>query len=107
MARSCRTPACADAAPESPLRPNATMLIRHATPDDAAAIQAIYAPIVDATCISFETTAPTVAEMRARIVATTLTHPWLVSEDAGGSVDGYAYAGRHRNARPTSGRWML
>ena len=72
------------------------MPIRHATPDDAAAIQAIYAPIVDATCISFEVAAPTVAEMRARIVATTLTHPWLVSEDAAGSVDGYAYAGRHR-----------
>jgi phosphinothricin acetyltransferase len=72
------------------------MLIRHATPDDAAAVHAIYAPLVEDTCISFELRPPSVEEMRARIAATTQTHPWLVSVDEAGAVSGYAYAGKHR-----------
>jgi L-amino acid N-acyltransferase YncA len=71
------------------------MSIRVATADDAAAIQAIYAPIVDHTFISFETRPPTVAEMRRRIEATLQTLPWFVHEDDAGRVAGYAYAGRH------------
>ncbi len=70
------------------------MQIRPATPADAAAIQAIYAPIVRDTCISFEVTPPTVDEMRARIESATL--PWLVGVDDTGAVNGYVYASRHR-----------
>ena len=70
------------------------MQIRPATPDDAQAIQAIYAPIVRDTCISFELVAPTVDEMRARIASSTL--PWLVGVDHAGAVNGYVHASRHR-----------
>jgi L-amino acid N-acyltransferase YncA len=62
--------------------------IRTATPADAAAVAAIYDPIVRDTTISFETDVPGQAEMRARIEKT-LTHlPWLVAEDATGAVGG-------------------
>jgi len=72
------------------------MNIRVATPADADAITAIYAPIVANTSISFELTPPSVDEMRARIVKTLQDLPWLVSEDDQGSVDGYVYASKHR-----------
>jgi L-amino acid N-acyltransferase YncA len=72
------------------------MKIRVATLQDAEAIAAIYAPIVSGTTISFELDPPSVDEMRSRIAATLQQLPWLVSEDGAGHVDGYAYAGRHR-----------
>ena len=72
------------------------MQIRTALPDDAAAIQAIYAPVVRDTCISFEVTPPTVAEMRARIHSSPSTLPWLVGLDDAGHVNGYVYASKHR-----------
>ena len=56
------------------------MLIRSATPDDAAACAAIYAPYVTDTAISFETEAPTAAEMAERIAASIA---WFVLEDDG------------------------
>lgn len=72
------------------------MNIRTATPADAAAVAAIYDPIVRDTTISFETEVPGEAEMRARIEKT-LTHlPWLVAQDTTGAVGGYAYASKHR-----------
>ena len=43
------------------------MSIRVATAADAAAIQAIYAPIVDRTFISFETQPPSLEQMRQSI----------------------------------------
>jgi phosphinothricin acetyltransferase len=70
--------------------------VRTARPDDADAITALYAPIVAETTISFELEPPTAAEMRTRIETTLQRLPWLVSVDAQGAVDGYAYAGRHR-----------
>jgi len=70
-------------------------LIRLATPGDAAAIHAIYAPIVRETFISFELEAPDVAGIERRVAATLARFPWLVFEDGGG-VAGYAYAGEHR-----------
>lgn len=70
--------------------------LRLATPTDAAAIAAIYAPIVQDTGISFELTPPSEAEMRARVVKTLGQYPWLVCEDAG-EVLGYAYASPHRS----------
>jgi phosphinothricin acetyltransferase len=72
------------------------MRIRTATPDDDAAIAAIYAPIVTDTAISFELQPPTVAEMRQRILATLPLLPWLVGEDAQGAVCGYVYASKFR-----------
>ena len=70
-------------------------VIRLATPADAPTIGAMYRPIVESTTISFETVAPDEGEMRARIVETLRTHPWLVFE-RDGHVLGYAYATRHR-----------
>ncbi len=73
-------------------------MIRLALATDAAALQAIYAPIVRDTPTSFEVEVPTVDEMRRRIVETTVTHPWLVYERQG-EVLGYVYGSKHR-ARP-------
>jgi L-amino acid N-acyltransferase YncA len=70
--------------------------MRFATPADAAQVQAIYAPYVRDTTISFELEPPGVDEMAGRIAATLATHPWLVME-SGGRVAGYAYASRHRD----------
>jgi phosphinothricin acetyltransferase len=70
-------------------------MIRVVGPSDAAAVAAIYAPIVETTFISFETEAPGPAEIARRIAAHLPTHPWLVFEDAAG-VGGYAYAGPHQ-----------
>jgi phosphinothricin acetyltransferase len=72
------------------------MTLRVATPDDAAAIAAIYAPIVLNTPISFEMEPPSVDEMRTRISNTLRALPWLVSLDAAGTVNGYVYASKHR-----------
>jgi phosphinothricin acetyltransferase len=69
--------------------------IRVATPADAGQIQAIYAPIVRDTAISFEYEPPTVDEMAQRIAGTLPTHPYLVCEDDR-QVLGYIYASEHR-----------
>ncbi|WP_437378725.1 arsinothricin resistance N-acetyltransferase ArsN1 family B [Inquilinus limosus] len=79
-------------------------MIRLATPEDAPALQAIYAPIVAETAISFELTPPTAAEMAERISKTLPAHPWLVLE-RDDRILGYAYAGPHR-ARPAY-RWSV
>lgn len=60
------------------------VLIRPARTDDAGAIQAIYAPLVEHTAISFEETVPTVWEMVGRIVSTQKTHPYLVAKRMSG-----------------------
>ena len=80
-------------------------MIRAATPDDAGAIAAIYAPIVRDTTISFELLPPTVDEMRARIESTLQRLPWLVSLDGGGAIDGYVHAGKHRD--PGAYQWSV
>ena len=69
--------------------------IRTARPEDAAAIHAIYAPIVEHTIISFETDVPSVQDMESRIRNTLQTHPYVVAE-LEGRFCGYAYAGPHR-----------
>ena len=71
-------------------------VIRLATPHDAAAVHAIYAPIVRDTVISFEWEPPSADEMRARIEKVRADrYPWLVAE-VDGHVRGYAYASRFR-----------
>lgn len=71
------------------------MNIRPVLEQDAAAIAAIYRPIVRDTWISFEVDPPSAAEMRTRIEASAGDYPWLVG-DLDGRVAGYAYASRHR-----------
>ena len=72
------------------------MRIRVVTRKDAAAIQAIYAPVVANTPISFEVEPPTVAEMERRVASTLSRFPWFVGEDEAGRVNGYVYAGPHK-----------
>ena len=69
--------------------------IRLAWTSDAGAILDIYRPIVRDSHISFEMTAPDVAEMEARIVKTLVQYPWLVCEIES-QVAGYAYASAFR-----------
>ncbi|MDC7715793.1 GNAT family N-acetyltransferase [Vogesella sp. DC21W] len=72
------------------------LFIREATPDDAAAICAIYNPYIEYTTISFEEKPVAVSEMAERIAHTQAQGlPWLVAE-AGGDMLGYAYATRWR-----------
>jgi phosphinothricin acetyltransferase len=67
---------------------------------DAAGVQAIYAPIVRDTAISFELEPPSVEEMAQRIAKTMDAGlPWLVLEHDG-AVLGYVYAAKHRGDRP-------
>src|SRR6185503_12793179 len=80
-------------------------MIRPATPEDAAAIAAIYAPIVRDTTISFELEPPSADEMRTRIGSTLRRLPWLVSVDDAGAVNGYVYAGKHRD--PGAYQWSV
>jgi phosphinothricin acetyltransferase len=70
-------------------------IIRLATEDDAAAVQAIYAPFCEATPVSFETQAPSVEAMRSRITSTLSAFPWLIYQ-VDDRVLGYAYASKHR-----------
>jgi phosphinothricin acetyltransferase len=62
---------------------------------DAAQIQAIYAPVVRDTPISFEYEPPDVAEIERRMAKVLASKPWLVYDEAG-VVLGYAYASTFR-----------
>lgn len=70
---------------------DASFRFRIATPDDAPALLAIYAPYVENTAISFEYTVPSVEEFRSRIEGVRKSYPYLVAEAADGSLLGYAY----------------
>lgn len=72
--------------------------IRLAQMTDAAEIQAIYAPSVEHSPISFELAPPSAEEMAARIAKTIKQHPWLVCTD-GSAICGYAYASEHRERK--------
>jgi L-amino acid N-acyltransferase YncA len=74
----------------------AAALLRLATPTDAEAIAAIYAPYVNETPISFELEPPTAEQMAGRIERTIARTPWVVAE-IDGVVRAYAYAGRFRD----------
>ena len=66
--------------------------IRAASPEDAAAILAIYAPYVRDTAITFEYEVPSLAEFRSRIQNTLDRYPYLAAL-RGDRIVGYAYAG--------------
>jgi len=73
-----------------------TPLIRDATPDDAAAIAAIYRHYVLTHTATFETDPPDAAEMTARMQRITQSGmPYLVAEDES-SIVGYSYATTYR-----------
>lgn len=71
-------------------------MIRIATPDDAAALCAIYSHYVINTAVSFEITPPDANEFKRRIENTLKTYPYLVCEIDGKAV-GYTYAYRFRD----------
>jgi phosphinothricin acetyltransferase len=71
------------------------MILRAATPADAAALSVLYAPYVADSVVSFETEPPDSAEMRRRIEGGGDLYPWLLAEE-GGEVLGYAYASAFR-----------
>ena len=69
---------------------------------DAKAIQAIYAPYVEQTAVTFEYNVPSEEEFRKRIETVKQKYPWIVAERlrvgdgtsgmADGKIVGYAYA---------------
>lgn len=67
------------------------LTIRPATADDAAACADIYGFYVRHTHISFESEPPSTEEMAQRIAAYSARHAWLVAQEAGGHVVGFAY----------------
>jgi phosphinothricin acetyltransferase len=71
------------------------MDVRQIVIGDASAVQAIYAPYVTDTTISFEEVPPDIMEVERRIAAILPTYPYLVAEEDGRIV-GYAYASEHR-----------
>lgn len=66
------------------------LVIRPASPDDAALLRLIYAPYIQETAITFEKTVPSLKEFRERIVHTLQQYPYLVCEE-NQEVVGYAY----------------
>ena len=70
---------------------NDEIKLRTATPQDAEALAAIYAPYVENTSITFEYVVPTAEEFAERIRRTLARYPYLVAEKNGIPI-GYAYA---------------
>ena len=64
-------------------QPAAPMIIRPANLSDAAAMLAIYAPIVEDTAISFEAMPPTLQDFTARVQKYAQGWAWLVAEREG------------------------
>lgn len=65
--------------------------VRQATVADAAAVLAVYAPYIEDTAITFETSVPTVEAFAARMEGIVGTYPYLVVE-CDGAIVGFAYA---------------
>ena len=72
--------------------------IRIAEEKDAAAMLAIYAPLVANTTITFEYEIPSINDFAARILQYLKDYPWLVCEH-GTTLIAYAYAGKHRERK--------
>ena len=70
---------------------NKEIVIRPATPDDAAALLKIYAPYVTDTAITFEYEIPSVEEFQRRIREIHARYPYLLASKDG-KVVGYCYA---------------
>jgi len=76
------------------MRPVERLRFRFAEDQDAAVIQAIYAPYCESSVVSFETKAPSVEEIGQRIRKISEQFPWIVGE-VDHRVLGYAYGSRH------------
>ena len=74
---------------------NADVTIRTARAEDAADIQAIYAPFVQETSVSFETVPPSVETMASRISSNLARHGYFVAQSDAGIL-GFAYASPYR-----------
>lgn len=71
--------------------------IRAATPEDAEAIAAIYAPYVTHSSVSFEDEPPSAATIVERMTFSNGFYPWLVGVSTDhGKMLGFAYATRFR-----------
>lgn len=72
-------------------------MFREATPGDALALRAIYAPYVSDTAVTYEYEVPSIAEFGARIRHTLERFPYIVaaetSADGTERITGFAYAG--------------
>ena len=79
------------------------MQIRLASPADAAAVLAIYAPYCS-TPITFELEPPTLADMEQRLRETLISYPWLLAVE-GDQVLGYAYG--HAFRERAAYRWAV
>ena len=88
----------------SPERLPTPVHVRDARSADAASIADIYRPYVEESVASFEDLAPDAEVMAARMLASPRL-PWLVAEEPGGRVLGYAYASRHRER--AAYRWAV
>jgi L-amino acid N-acyltransferase YncA len=75
--------------------PAGSITWRAARPEDAAAMLAIYGPVVRDSAISFEFEPPSLAEFQRRIESVLPVYPWLVAERDGQCL-GYGYATRFR-----------
>ena len=80
-----------------------SVVIRNATPQDAAAIVDIYAPYVLETGVTFETEVPTVENYRSRIEKTLEFYPFFVLEEDGEIL---AYTCAHAYHERAAYRWM-
>ena len=78
-------------APSSTAPNNPSLAIRFASPADAEALVAIYAPYILKTAITYEYEIPSTAEFARRIETYSAKYPYLVAELNGTPV-GYAYA---------------
>ncbi|MAI90036.1 arsinothricin resistance N-acetyltransferase ArsN1 family B [Ponticaulis sp.] len=74
------------------------MIFRFANKNDAEACARIYAPFVDGSAVSFETTPPSPEDMAKRIEKLWPTHPWIIAEEDG-RVLGYAYGSPYRERK--------
>ncbi|MEF9842089.1 MAG: N-acetyltransferase family protein [Raoultibacter sp.] len=68
--------------------------LRLATPADATALQAIYAPYIERP-VTFEYDVPSVEEFRSRIAERCSLYPYLILEENGHPL-AYAYASRYK-----------
>lgn len=76
------------------------IIIRPATPDDAAEILAIYGPYIETTAITFEYEIPAVDEFRQRIENILSKFPYFVAVDTtSGKIVGYTYANTFRTRK--------
>ena len=69
------------------------MSIRIAKSEDAPALLAIYTPYILETAVTFEYTVPSVEAFQKRVETTLEKYPYLVAQEADGTLLGYAYAG--------------